>query len=394
MYVGRDKGSFYHEKFLRGMPQLACAIFRTRGKGDMGRPRASELEPNFLAMTAMPAASGGQSNGPPLSEACAVKKLRDEHMRLKRASASSSSDACNPQDASKKGTASPLLESPLSINAVLEEIPLMQTSSLVDSVDSVLCGRGSQVQTQTLKPTATAPQEDEHRLRIGNYATMANLHASASGSVGKGFHQTGVPRAAYKPQDKLSSPPSEWLSLFVGLSSLETMDSIPFQLTSSATASQPKQNLEDDEDDPWETHSTDSVITKMLTKPLAPQPGNDCNKAQQALPHGQIQKYSDLPMSQPQQTIVDSSNTLEQTREPQPAMLWRDQSSDFSMEFITPKLFGIDGPREEAQKQQQKKCLSAPPQGLPRRIIARSAAEETNECTCLERMLIRIMDSA
>eukprot|EP00522_Entomoneis_paludosa_P015336 CAMPEP_0172441308 /NCGR_PEP_ID=MMETSP1065-20121228/1846_1 /TAXON_ID=265537 /ORGANISM="Amphiprora paludosa, Strain CCMP125" /LENGTH=248 /DNA_ID=CAMNT_0013190577 /DNA_START=6 /DNA_END=752 /DNA_ORIENTATION=- len=50
---GTDKGSHYHECFLRGMASLTSKIVRTKVKGTGTRkPRCLESEPNFYAMTA------------------------------------------------------------------------------------------------------------------------------------------------------------------------------------------------------------------------------------------------------------------------------------------------------------------------------------------------------
>lgn len=54
---GQDKGSFYHEFFLRGMPDLANLITRGKAKGESGRSiKAAEPEPNFYALEPLPSA--------------------------------------------------------------------------------------------------------------------------------------------------------------------------------------------------------------------------------------------------------------------------------------------------------------------------------------------------
>ncbi|CAB9519155.1 shock factor protein [Seminavis robusta] len=67
-HQGKDKGSFYHENFLRGRPELTRTIIRTKGKGETGRPRASEKEPDFFAMPPMPTSTKTNTNS---STSCA-----------------------------------------------------------------------------------------------------------------------------------------------------------------------------------------------------------------------------------------------------------------------------------------------------------------------------------
>jgi hypothetical protein len=348
--IGRDKGSFYHEKFLRGMPQLACTIFRTKGKGDTGRPRASGSEPNFYSMPAMPA------------------KLRDDQNGFKRALALSKASA-NPQDAPKIRTPSPP-ESALTFEDVLGEIPLMPPASMGDPAVSAVDGLTRLVQAGPLKITTTAPQENGHPLSGINYfEPMTSLfHASSSGIAAKASQQTEALHAHEpQPQNKIS-PPSPRVSPFMDLP-LE-MDSTPFQL-GAAAAIRPQQNLQ--QYCPWETRSVDSLVTSMIMS--QPQPRNESSKAKQA---------------QTQKTVLDC-NTFAQAIEPQTVPLLQHRPADcFTKELIT-TLSGSSGPRGE---EQEKQCLSAPFRVVPRHTIATSAAEETGECYCLERMLLRVMDNA
>lgn len=52
---GTDKGSHYHEQFVRGMQALARQIVRTKVKGTGARKsRSQKSEPNFYSMSASP----------------------------------------------------------------------------------------------------------------------------------------------------------------------------------------------------------------------------------------------------------------------------------------------------------------------------------------------------
>lgn len=53
--IGRDKGGYYHELFLRGKPHLVNKIPRTKLKNDGARKSTSpETEPNFYALPFLP----------------------------------------------------------------------------------------------------------------------------------------------------------------------------------------------------------------------------------------------------------------------------------------------------------------------------------------------------
>ena len=57
--IGRDKGGYYHELFLRGKPQLAHKIPRTKLKNEGARKSTSpETEPNFYALSFLPDGDG------------------------------------------------------------------------------------------------------------------------------------------------------------------------------------------------------------------------------------------------------------------------------------------------------------------------------------------------
>eukprot|EP00549_Striatella_unipunctata_P025334 CAMPEP_0118688814 /NCGR_PEP_ID=MMETSP0800-20121206/9128_1 /TAXON_ID=210618 ORGANISM="Striatella unipunctata, Strain CCMP2910" /NCGR_SAMPLE_ID=MMETSP0800 /ASSEMBLY_ACC=CAM_ASM_000638 /LENGTH=208 /DNA_ID=CAMNT_0006586113 /DNA_START=124 /DNA_END=750 /DNA_ORIENTATION=+ len=60
MTVGRDKGTYYHELFLRGKPFLVNRMTRTRVKGTKVRTKSDPSnEPNFFNMPFM---TGGKKN--------------------------------------------------------------------------------------------------------------------------------------------------------------------------------------------------------------------------------------------------------------------------------------------------------------------------------------------
>lgn len=53
--IGRDKGGYYHELFLRGKPKLAHKIPRTKLKNEGARKSTSpETEPNFYVLSFLP----------------------------------------------------------------------------------------------------------------------------------------------------------------------------------------------------------------------------------------------------------------------------------------------------------------------------------------------------
>lgn len=60
---GPDKGSYYHDFFLRGRPQIAQGIKRSKAKGD--KFKSCDEEPNFYVLPPMPAVSRTQV--PPLA---------------------------------------------------------------------------------------------------------------------------------------------------------------------------------------------------------------------------------------------------------------------------------------------------------------------------------------
>jgi hypothetical protein len=74
--IGRDKGGYYHELFLRGKPQLAHKIPRTKLKNEGARKSTSpETEPNFYTLPFLP-----NSDGVP-STARAVSRVETETKR-------------------------------------------------------------------------------------------------------------------------------------------------------------------------------------------------------------------------------------------------------------------------------------------------------------------------
>jgi len=60
---GRDKGAYYHEKFLRNRPRLCQQMVRTRinGKG-CRKPSNPHAEPDFYELPPLPLESD-ESNG-------------------------------------------------------------------------------------------------------------------------------------------------------------------------------------------------------------------------------------------------------------------------------------------------------------------------------------------
>ena len=90
---GPDKGSYYHELFLRGMTFLAVTMKRTKIKGELVRRTtdSSKTEPNFFSMNFLPGNKAApkpatmlQGNMNPFS----ARLLRDEYMPVNSSSSS------------------------------------------------------------------------------------------------------------------------------------------------------------------------------------------------------------------------------------------------------------------------------------------------------------------
>ena len=82
--IGRDKGGYYHELFLRGKPQLAHKIPRTKLKNEGARKSTSpETEPNFYALSFLPDGDGVPNT------ARAVSRVETETKRVAKAELSS-----------------------------------------------------------------------------------------------------------------------------------------------------------------------------------------------------------------------------------------------------------------------------------------------------------------
>lgn len=72
LYLGRDKGGYFHEHFLRGKEELAVKVLRTKFKGT-GPRRPNSMEspvPNFYEMTFLPNSSTAKTS----------QTVKDTHM--------------------------------------------------------------------------------------------------------------------------------------------------------------------------------------------------------------------------------------------------------------------------------------------------------------------------
>jgi len=75
--TGRDKGSYYHESFLRGKRHLCANMSRQKVKGTkVRRAMAPALEPQFYSMPFMPTKNGETKNNYLPSTATARRLMR------------------------------------------------------------------------------------------------------------------------------------------------------------------------------------------------------------------------------------------------------------------------------------------------------------------------------